>query len=72
MNIIQLMDVLPIDKVCARRPNWVDGQRLVRFCEVNIEMVNIHDENYPNSAVIWEFTCEDLSADDWIIVDGKE
>lgn len=67
MNIIKLMRVLPIDKGWARRPNWVDGQRLVRLCEVNIEMVNIQDENYPNSSVIWEFTCEDLSANDWII-----
>ena len=72
MNIIEVMNSLQIEIGYARRPSWGDGEILVRSNISNIEIVNVHEEKYPNNETIYEFTCEDLSADDWIVVDGKE
>ncbi len=72
MNIIEVMNSLQIEVGYARRPCWGDGEILVRSNISNIEIVNVHEEKYPNNETIYEFTCEDLSADDWIVVDGKE
>ncbi len=70
MNIIEVMNSLQIEVGYARRPSWGDGEILVRSNISNIEIVNVHQN--PNYESIYEFTCEDLSADDWIVVDGKE
>lgn len=71
MNIIEVMNSLQIDVGYAKRPSWVKGEILVRSNISNIEIVNIdknfNDELHPNYT-IYEFTCEDLSADDWIIM----
>lgn len=71
MNIIEVMNSLQINIGYARRPCWGDGEILVRSNISNIEIVNIdknfNDELHPNYT-IYEFTCEDLSADDWIIM----
>gem|GEM_PF-5937024 len=74
MNIIELMNSLQIDDGYARRPSWGDGVILVRSNISNIEIINIdknfNDELHPNYT-IYEFTCEDLSADDWIILENE-
>ena len=71
MNIIEVMNSLQIEVGYAKRPSWVNGEILVRSNISNIEIVNIdknfNDELHPNYT-IYEFTCEDLSADDWIIM----
>lgn len=71
MNIIEVMNSLQINVGFAKRPSWVNGEILVRSNISNIEIVNIdknfNDELHPNYT-IYEFTCEDLSADDWIIM----
>ena len=65
------MNSLQIEVGYARRPCWPDGEILVRSNISNIEIVNVQEEKYPNNETIYEFTCEDLSANDWIVVDGK-
>lgn len=66
------MNSLQIEVGYARRPCWKEGEILVKQNDENIEIVDAHAPKYPSQEVIYEFTVSDLSANDWIVVDGKE
>jgi hypothetical protein len=72
MNIIEVMNLLQIEVGYARRPSWGDGEILVRENVDDIDIININEKKYPNHENIYFFGRDDLLADDWIVVDGKE
>lgn len=68
MNIIEVMNSVKTESGYARRLSWKDG--LLMKIDGHVEIINVKQN--PNYESIYEFTCEDLSAKDWIIVEGKE
>lgn len=72
MNIMEVMNLLQIEVDYARRPCWPDEEILVRNNINDIDIINTHEKKYPNNDTVYFFGRDDLLADDWIVVDGKE